>query len=152
MMLHIAPTHWYSWDFTVTDESRTVADITMSWWGEKGALTIDDRTYRVRRQALMSGAFVLEHAGSELARAEKPSLFRREFVIHHAGREYTLRRESLFRRAFVLVTGSRQVGSLTPKSAFTREAAVDLPHDLPLPVRMFIVSLTVILWRRERNS
>jgi len=152
MMLHIAPTHWYSWDFTVTDESRTVADIAMSWWGEKGELTIADTTYGVRREAPMSGAFVLEHAGSVLARAEKPSFFRREFVIHHAGHEYTLRRESFFRRAFVLMNGSQQIGSVAPKSTFTREAAADLPHDLPLPVRMFIVWLTVILWRREQNA
>jgi hypothetical protein len=152
MVLQIVPTHWYSWDFTVTEESRPVADITTSWWGEKGALTIDDTTYRVYREGPMSGAFVLEHAGSVLARAEKPSVFRREFVIYHAGHEYTLRRESMFRRAFVLLDGSRQVGSLAPKSAFTREAAADLPRDLPLPVRMFIVWLTVISWRREQSS
>jgi hypothetical protein len=152
MVLQIVPTHWYSWDFTVTDESRPVADIATSWWGEKGALTIEGTTYRVYREALMSGAFVLEHAGSVLARAEKPSVFRREFLIRHAGREYTLCRESLFRRAFVLLDGSRQVGSLAPKGTFTREAAADLPHDLPLPVRMFIVWLTVISWRREQSS
>jgi len=29
---------------------------------------------------------------------------------------------------------------------------VDLPHELPLPVRMFIVWLTVISWRRQQNS
>ena len=152
MMLQIVPTHWYSWDVTVTDESRRVADIAMSWWREKGALTIEGATYRLYREAPMSGDFVLEHAGSVLARAEKPSVFRREFVIRHAGREYTLRRRSLFRREFVLLDGSRHVGSIAPTGAFTRKAAADLPHDLPLPVRMFIVWLTVISWRRERNS
>ena len=60
MMLQIAPTHWYSWDFKVADESRPVADIAMSWWREKGKLAIDDVTYRVYREAPMSGAFVLE--------------------------------------------------------------------------------------------
>ena len=151
-MLQIVPKHWYSCDVTVTDESRPVADIAMSWWREKGALTIDGATYRVYREAPMSSAFALEHAGSVLARAENPSLFRREFVIRHAGREYTLRPTSMFRRAFVLLDGSRQVGSIAPKSAFTRKAAADLPHDLPLPVRIFIVWLTVISWRREQSS
>ena len=47
MMLHIVPTHWYSWNVTVTDASRPVADIATSWWPEKGALTIDGATYRV---------------------------------------------------------------------------------------------------------
>jgi hypothetical protein len=152
MMLQVAPTHWYSWDVTVRDESRHVADLTTSWWREKGALTIDGVTYRMSREAPMFGAFVLEHAGNVLAQAEKPSVFFREFVIRHAGREYTLRPESMFRRAFVLLDGSRQVGSIAPKGAFTRKAAADLPHDLPLPVRMFIVWLTMISWRREQNS
>ena len=152
MMLQIVPTHWYSWDVTVKDESRPVADIAVSWWSEKGALTIDGATYRVYREAPISGAFVLEQASRVLARAEKPSIFRREFVIRHADREYTLRHESMFRRAFVLMDGSRQVGSLAPKSVFTRNAAADLPRDLPLPVRMFIVWLTVVSWRRQQSS
>jgi hypothetical protein len=151
-MLQIAPTHWFSWNCTVSDESRRVADIRLNWMREKGVLTIEDQTYRVYREAWMSGAFVIEHAGSVIAQAEKPSMFRRELVIRHAGREYTLRPASIFGRRFVLLQGSRQIGSLTPRGVFTRKAAADLPHDLPLPVRIFIVWLTVISWRREQSS
>ena len=78
MTLHILPTHWYSWDFRVTDESHPVANI--------------------------------------------------------------------------LLDGSQQIGSVAPESVFTRKAAADLPERLPLPVRMFIVWLTMISWRREQNS
>jgi hypothetical protein len=152
MMLQIVPTSWWSWDVKVSDEARPVADIAMSWWREKGALAIDGARYRVYREAPLSGAFVLAGAGGVLARAEKPSVFRREFVVRHAGREYTLRPRSMFRRAFVLLDGSREVGSLAPQSAFTRKAAADLPHDLPLPVRAFIVWLILVSWRRAQDS
>ena len=151
-MLDVVPTHWFSWDVTVTDQSRPVADIAVSWWREKGALRIDGETYRLSREAPLFGDFLLERAGSVLARAQKPSVFRREFVVRHDGREYTLRPRSMFRREFVLLVGSRQIGSIAPKNAFTRRAAADLPQDLPVPVRMFIVWLTVISWRREQNS
>ena len=151
-MLHIVPANWYSWDFRVTDETRAVADVTMSHWREKGALTLGDSTYGMYREAPMSGAFVLERAGTELARAEKPSLFRREFVVHFRDREYTLGPESLLRRTFVLRHGSQQVGSLAPSSAITRKASADLPEILPLPVRIFIVWLAMISWRRQQNS
>jgi hypothetical protein len=124
----------------------------MSWWGEKGAFAIDGATYRVYREALLSGPFVLEGQGGVVARAEKPSVFRREFVIRHAGHEYTLRPRSLWQRAFVLFDGSREIGSVAPKSAMTRKAAADLPDDLPLPVRAFIVWLTLISWRRAQSS
>jgi hypothetical protein len=152
MTMQIVPTNWYSWDFKVTDESRAVAGITLSHWREKGALTIGDSQYGMYREAPMSGAFILERAGTVLARAEKPSLFRREFVVHFRDREYTLRPESLLRRAFVLTHDSQRVGSVAPNSAFTRRAAADLPEMLPLPVRMFIVWLTMISWRRQQNS
>ena len=149
MMLNIVPTNWFSWDFKVSDESRPVADIALSRWRENGALAIDGVTYWVYRAVPLFGDFILEGAGGVLARAEKPSVFRCEFVIRHAGREYTLRRRSVFRRAFVLLEGSREVGSLAPTSAFTRKVAVDLPPNLPVPFRMFIVWLTVISWRRD---
>lgn len=152
MMLQMVPTNWYSWNFTVTAGSRTVADIAMSWWREKGRLTVDGETYRLYREAPMSGAFVLEHAGSVLARAEKPSVFFREFAIDYAGRALTLRPTSMFRRAFALLDGPREVGSVAPENAFTRKAAADLPDDLPLPVRAFIVWLVAISWKREQES
>ena len=133
----------------VTDESRPVAEIATNWLIEKGSLTIDDATYQVYREALVSGDFVLAGADRVLALAEKPSVFSREFVIRHAGREYTLSPESMIGRTYVLLDGSRQVGSLVPGGYFTRKTAADLPHDLPLPVRLFIVWLTLISWRRK---
>jgi len=151
-MLQVVPTHWYSWDFRVTDESRRVAEIAMSWWREKGTLTVDGATYPVYREGAMSGAFVLEQHGGVLARAEKPSFFRRDLVIRHDGREFTLRPKSAFRRGFALVEGSRDVGSLELQNAFTRNAVADLPHDLPLPVRAFIVWLMLISWKRAQHS
>jgi hypothetical protein len=149
MMLQIVPTSWCSWDFKVSDDSRPVADIAMSRWRENGALAIDGVTYWVYREVPLFGDFILEGAGGVLARAEKPSVFRREFVLRYAGREYTLRPRSIFRRAFVLLDGAREIGSLAPKIAFTRDAAVDLPPTLPVPLHMFIVWLTVISWRRD---
>src|SRR5688572_13026032 len=112
MTLQTLPKRWYSPDLSVMVESRPVADIDASWWREKAVLTIEDRRYRVYRERLMSGAFILESAGTVLARAEKPSAFRRTLQVHHDGREYTLRATSVFRRDFVLLDGSRQIGSL----------------------------------------
>lgn len=153
MTLQIVPTNWYDWKFRVTDGSQSVANLTVSGWCEQGALNIGASAYRINRESWMSGAFILEREDTVLARAEKPSFFRREFVIYHRDREYLLRPESLFRRAFVLLDSSQHVvGSITPKTAFTRTAAADLPDVLPLPVRMFIVWLTMLSWRRQQNS
>ena len=151
MMLQVAPTHWYSSDFTVRQASTPVVDIDMSWWCEKGVLTVEGVRHEVYREGWMSGAFLLERSGSIVARAEKPSAFFRKYLIHHNGREYTLAPRSAFRRGFVLLDGSRQIGSIEPTSALTRKATADLPDDWPLPVRAFVIWLTMIQWRRNES-
>lgn len=151
-MLTAVPKHWFSWDFTVTEGSQTVAEIDISWWREKGALTVQGVDYRVYREGMMSGDFILESAGSTLARAQKPSAFHRSFAIDHEGRRYILRAESVFRRTFLLLDGDRKIGSLSPEGIFTRRTKVDLPPALPLAVRVFVIWLTVILWKRESDS
>jgi len=146
MTTQIIPKSWLSWDFKVSDESSPVANIALNRWRDKGELTVGGATYRVYRE---ERAFVLEGADGVLARAEKASVFRHKLVIRHAAREYTLRHRSIFRPAFVLLDGSREVGSIVPEGIFTRKAAVDLPPDLVLPLRLFIVWLTIMSWRQD---
>ena len=129
-----------------------VARIETHWWREKGALTIQGVDHSVYRERPMSGDFILESAGSILARARKPSAFRRFFNVEHAGRQYTLRAPSAFRRAFIVLDGDLGIGSISPDGLFTRRASVDLPENIPLAVRIFIVWLAVILWKRESDS
>jgi hypothetical protein len=151
-MLTAVPKDWFSWDFTVMEGSQAVAEIDVSWWREKGILTVRGVDYRVYRESVMSGAFILESSGSVMARAEKPSAFRRCFIIDHGDRQYTLRTQSAFERSFLLLDGDREIGSLSPKGIFSRRINADLPEELPLPVKVFIIWLTVILWKRDSNS
>lgn len=151
-MLTVVPKQWFSWDFTVMEGSRAVAEIDISWWREQGVLTVQGVDYRVYREGMMSGDFILESAGSVLARAEKPSAFHRSFTIDHADRQFTLRAKAVFRRHFLLLDGDGEIGSVSPEGIFTRRATVDLPEALPLPVKVFIIWLTVILWKRESDS
>ena len=151
-MLTATPKRWFSWDFTVQEGSQPIAKIDHSLWREKGTLTIEGKDYRVYREGVMRGEFVLESDGKVLARAEKPSAFRRSFVVTHAGREYTLQAQSALRRPFVLLQGSQEVGWITPQGIFSRKTQVDLPEVLPLPVRVFLLWLTIVLWKRDADS
>ena len=151
-MLTAVPTRWFAWEFTVNDGPRPVATIDVSWWREQGTLTVGGVDHRVYREGMLSGSFILEAAGSVVARAMKPSAFRRAFVIEHGGRRYTLQAAAVFRRRMVLLDGEKIIGSLSPQSAFTRRSDVDLPRDLPLAVRVFVIWLAVILWKRESDS
>jgi hypothetical protein len=54
MAMTIDATHWYSWDFDVTDDTRHLAHVDVSAWGEKGVLTIDGVAHRVYREGVGS--------------------------------------------------------------------------------------------------
>ncbi len=98
-------------------------------------------------------SFILELNGTQLARAEKPSALRRSFTIQHEGKTYILKAESAFGRTFLLLDNDRrQIGSITPAGMFTRKATVDLPDEMPLPIKVFLVWLTVILWKRDSEA
>jgi hypothetical protein len=151
-MLKVIPKA-FSWTFSVMDGSEPVAHAAdRSWWSDKGELTVQGITYTARREGVMSGRFVLESTAGVLARATKPSALRRSLIVEHSGRQYTLRATSALRREFVLLDGSTRIGSISPEGIFTRRAAVDLPPALPLTVRVFIVWLTLMLWKHEQMA
>jgi len=151
-VLRLIPKRWFSWDFAVLDDRGIVANIDISQWREKGVLTVRGASHPVYRERLTSGDFILESAGSILARARKPSAFRRSFNMEHGGRRYTVRAQSAFRRKFVVLDGDIEIGSISPDGIFTRRASIDLPEDISLALRIFIVWLAVILWKRGSDA
>lgn len=147
------PRHWFSWDFTLQDAMRQpVAEIALSAWRERGSITVAGVEYELRRQGAVTGPFILEGGGTEVARAVKPSAFRREFRIDHADRHYTLKARSPFRRGYVLMMEDREVGSIDPEALFSRRARVDVPDEFPPVLKAFVVSLTMLLWKRDANA
>ena len=143
----------FSWTFSVMDGTEPVAHaVDLSWWSDKGELTVQGITYTARREGVMSGAFVLESTAGVVARATKPSALRRSLIVEHLGHQYMLRATSALRREFVLLDGSTRIGSLSPEGLFTRRAAVDLPPTLPLVVRVFIIWLTAMLWKHDEAA
>ena len=118
----------------------------------RGYMTVEGLDYQVYREGLMSGDFILASNKTVLARAKKPNAFRRSFTIEHGDKKYTLGAKSAFRRGFILLDGNREVGSLSPQGVFTRQASADLPQHLPLSLKVFIIWLGIIMWKRESDS
>jgi hypothetical protein len=147
----IVPKSWYSWDFSMTRGDRTLARLDLSSWRERAAITIGDSEHRAYRESAL-GDFVIEHGGQVLARAGKPSAFRNTMIVRHEGREYTLKKKSAWRRAFIVLDGEHEIGSISPTSAWRRDATVDLPAPWPLPLQAFVIWLAVMLWKREADS
>jgi hypothetical protein len=152
MQLSIVPSRWFSWDFTVSQGSEAVAEIDISWWRERGELTVQGASFGVSREGMMAGDFLLESDRGVVARATKPSMMRRLFAVQHGAKTYTLRARSAWRRGFVLLEGEREVGTIDPAGPWTRRASAALPPEVPLPVQVFLIWLTVLMWKRESDS
>jgi hypothetical protein len=151
-MLRAIPKGWFSPDYSIFENDQPVADIDLSFISESSEIQVKGATHQAYREHLMSGAFVLEAAGSIFARAEKPSALYRSFVVEASGRTFTLEAESSMLRKFVLLDAGKEVGSVYPDHAFTSKAVIDLPDDIPLPVRVFMFWLVAILWKRASDA
>jgi hypothetical protein len=151
-MLTARPKNWFSWDYTVALGNQHVADIDVSWWREKGTLAVAGQRYEVHRERPLMGKFILGMNGTVVATAEKPSSLTRRFIIEHDSRRYELKPRNWLSRTFQLHEGSSVVGSLSAPGLLSRRMNVDLPETLPLPVRVFVMWLTVILWKRETEA
>jgi len=154
-MLRAVPEGWFSSNFIVFDRAGTpVARAGLSNWREIAKLEVGGTRYEARSKGRAGKKFVLEQEdGRVVAVVEKPSVWRNRFVFEHAGNRYELRRVSVWGSAFVLWReGVGPVGSVRSKALFKREWTADLPEELPLEVRVFIVWLMIILWKRGATA
>lgn len=152
MTLVAKPKAWWSWTFSVFDNDNQIAETSFACLREAGTLQLANSTYRLYRQGAFRGPFILEKNGAVIAHADKPSALMRSFNVHHGEKTYTLEAESLFRRKFVVRELGSTIGSIAPQRACYRDARIDLPVALPLPVRLFMLWLTLLLWKREADS
>jgi hypothetical protein len=151
-MLRTIPNHWFTWNCEVLENAVPVASINFAAWGEAGELIVQGSRYRVYRESPLSGNFILEENGNRITSAKKPNPLFRAFFLEYAGRQYELKAQSPFGRTFVLQEHGQTIGSICPEHAFTRKAILDLPARIPLAVRIFMVWLVMILWRRQQRQ
>jgi hypothetical protein len=146
----LIPRSWLSWNFSVMRGDSVVAEIELPRWRKKGVLKVGGLHYAAYREGLIGGAFVLAlDTTTQLARAERTSWLSRSFTIKHGEKIYRLKAD-WFGPSFILLDNGREVGSLVPRGVFTRRTGVRLPDELPLPVQMFVIWLTV--YQRETDA
>ncbi len=151
-MLEAKPVNIFSGDFNIEAEEQKIAFLDISLWKESGKISIEGRPYKLYREGLMSGAFVLENEGHAIARAIKPSAFRSQFDLEINARRYSLKRDSVFGRAFSVFQDGAAVGSIRPAGLFTKRTIIDLPADWPIPVQVFVFWLVLVIWKRKDRA
>lgn len=149
------PRSIFSWDFDVVENGRTLCVIDQGFWGERASFQMEGRTYTLGRESGW-GDFWVREGGAEgriIVRATKTSVFRRRFDVVIDGVEFVLEPYSWFGWHYNLVGGGKAVGSIRRASFFRRGLVVDLPEQLPVAARVFLLWLVLMMTRRaQRNS
>ena len=143
----LIPESFFSWRFRIEAERETLTNLNVTLW-ERCAFALDEDDYVMRSVGGLRGRFQLRR-GDEILAAAKVSTMRRRFLVDHAGVEYELRARGVMQRTFLLRRGEVVIGNVTPSSPFGRRAVAELPAVLPLPVRLFISWLVIVMWKRE---
>ena len=152
-LLRIEPKGWLSWSFRVLDaRGHALTEIQQAWVRERGTFSIDGTRYTVRRTSAWKGTFQLEQPEGVLAEATKPSLFRRAFDVVTPRGHLRVEATSVFGRTFEVYRDEAPVGSIRPAAFLSRSAEADLPDDLPEPIRVFLIFLVLLLWKRAANA
>jgi hypothetical protein len=140
--------------FRVERDGRAVAEVDLSAWRAEGeaTFTAEGIGYRMRREAVFGGAFLLEAGSETAARAEKPSALFSRFEVHAAGRSWELRRAGFWSQAMALFEGGREVGRLRRAGFFRRRVEIELPADLPLALQLFLLWLCNVIWTRDDTA
>ena len=145
----LLPHSWLSWDFSVVRGDSVIAEIEIPRWRETGVLKVGGLHYAAYREGVIGGSFILALDTTQLARAERTNWLSRSITIKRGEKTYRLKAKS-FGPSFILLDNGQEVGSLVPRGMFTRKTSVSLPDQLPLPVQMFVIWLT--LYQRETDA
>lgn len=150
-MLTAIPQGLFSGDYTITQDNEQVAELDLSLWKEQGTMIIADRRFQVRKEGWVNQTFLLEQGDQVIARARKPSVFKRRFELVLGETTCELRPKNVFCRTYhVYAPGTdTPVGRIARQGWFTRRTDIDLPDDWPAGLQVFVFWLVLLMWRRD---
>jgi hypothetical protein len=141
-----------SWDFYLEGEGHQ-ATVEFNWLSEQGSITADGASFDVRKHGTLSGHWTLDHAGQEVASAQKSTPFTRTFELQSPIGTLVLCAESAFGRSFCLESSRYRLATISPKHAFTRRATIQtVEREFDFPIISFSFWLVVLTWRRAASQ
>lgn len=146
-MLRSTRRGFFRHSYDVSEDGRPAATLT-STRREGCAFEVDGEPYRVTRNG--NKAFTLTGPWGETARAERVG--GRTWSVSSLHVPLELVRTSIWKETWEVRRFGEPVGTLSKDGAFKNTSSADLPDDLPLFLRLFIVCLVETLWERSRQA
>jgi hypothetical protein len=152
-MIRAIPRGWLSSHFKIFENDNEITELDFKNVGQQVSVEIQDDTYefKPRENHPSPGSYVIESGNSALAFAESVEKIE-AFSFVSGEKEYLLRKDSKWARKFVLLENEEEVGAIYPKKKFSSTAEAELPDDIPLPVRVFMLWLVVSFWKKDEED
>jgi hypothetical protein len=116
------------------------------------AIVVGGATFHPARDGVLHTTFHLDGNGTRLATATPAGAAHRRFTVQAGARTFALAVTSWSGRSFTLTENGAAVGTIGRSGFFTAKCNADLPDDLPLEVRAFLIWLVLITWRRQATT
>jgi hypothetical protein len=134
--------------YDIAEEGRPVATLTGAR-REGYTFELDGESFQVTRKGYKGFSFTGSQAG-EVARADRAG--GRTWTIHSMYGPLELVRTSIWKETWELRRFGQPAGTLSRDGTFKRTSTADLPEDLPLALRLFILCVVEALWERSRQA
>ena len=139
-MLTASPKGWPSTVYSLSENNAEIGSFNVKTASHD--LFLQGSAYKLQRTGAIKGEYFIESAGKVIAHAKHAGLLSSTIVIEYAGKEYNMKGAGMFSGSFGLFEGGKRVGNLTFNG---KNVTADLPQEIPLPVRTFILWLTLLI-------
>jgi len=148
-VLEAEPTGWASWNTLIKSDGAPIAELTISAWRSRGRFELDGQEFTIEPRGFWLHNAVLQRGGTIIAKAEKPALMRRSWIISSAGHRLELESRSWTGREYVLRLGGREVGRVAREGMTGRKVSLHFPDEVPEVLQIFLAYIVVCQAKRE---
>ncbi len=138
--------------YHITRNGLPVAALSLRIGGVGRVELADSGALLLQREDSAGSRFnITRDPSSPLLRATRPNPLRRSYDVTTGERLFTLRAKSPWRGDYLLFEGSAATGAIRHTAARSRDAAADLPDNLPLDAAIALFCLVLTLWRQGQG-
>ena len=148
-VLRTEPLGWASYGARILDGGKELARLEITWLKGRGTFRLHNETFAIEPKGFFLSHAVLEKGSTALAKAHKPSAFRRRFEVTSAGHEFVLESQSWTGREYALFHGDQEVGWIKREGWTGRKLDLEFPDDMPVFLQIFLAYIVLAQMRRE---
>jgi hypothetical protein len=151
MPLHFTPHSIWNWRFDISrNDAEPLAEIWLSSIRNRGTITLGDLTIGISVRGLLKPSMSFNVDERTIATGAFASMWRTRLWLESSGQHYELHGRKLG-QALEVYRGGQAIGMIA-KRGLTRKGSADLPSDVPLQDRLFLIAQALYSWKRQASA